>query len=100
MSSTEQQYGTDNQQKQYEQSFRGLDIKDLAKEVQDLKTELKVQQATQAGESATMAATQAGQASTVAAAQAGTWVTLGVGGAALAIGMFLAAAVINAARSR
>ena len=71
---------------------------DLRSEVQDLKTEMAVQQATQAGADATLAATQAGQAATSAAAHAGTWSTFVTGGVALSIGMFLALALVGAAR--
>jgi hypothetical protein len=45
--------------------------------VQQLKTDMAVRQATQAGEEAPQAATQAGHAATNAAAHAGTWPTFG-----------------------
>jgi hypothetical protein len=69
-------------------------------EIENLKREVAVQAATQAGQAATMAATQAGQAATTAAAQAGTAATnaaaqagtvamVVAGAVALIVGMFL-----------
>jgi hypothetical protein len=71
---------------------------DLKAEIEKLKTDMAVQQATQAGAEATQAATQAGQAATNAAAHAGTWSTFVAGGVALSVGMFLARALVIAAR--
>ena len=51
-----------------------------------------------AGAQATQAAVQAGQAATSTAAAAGTWSTFVVGGVALCVGMFLALALVGAAR--
>ena len=70
-----------------------VDVNSLPEEVQQLKTDLAVQQAVQAGAEATQAATQAGQAATNAATHAGTWSTLVAGGVALVTGMFLALAI-------
>jgi len=64
---------------------------DLKAEIEKLKTDMAVQQATQA-------ATQAGQAATNAAAHAGAWSTFVAGGVALSVGMFLALALVSAAR--
>src|SRR3954468_14961462 len=58
-------------------------------EVQSLRTDLAVQQATQAGAEATQAATQAGQAAANTAAHAGTMATMVAGGAGLIAGMML-----------
>jgi hypothetical protein len=74
-------------------------VNNLPDEVQQLKTDLAVQQAVQAGAEATQAATQAGQAATNAATHAGTWSTFIAGGVALTVGMFLALAV-TAVRSK
>jgi hypothetical protein len=63
------------------------DPSDLRSEVEDLKTAMAVQEATQAGQAATDAATHAG-----------TWSTFVVGGAALSVGMFLALAMVGASR--
>jgi hypothetical protein len=71
---------------------------DLKDEIEALKTAMAVQEATMAGAQATQAAVQAGQASTSAAAAAGTWSTFVVGGVALSVGMFLALALVGAAR--
>jgi hypothetical protein len=71
---------------------------DLKDEIQALKTAMAVQEATMAGAQSTQAATQAGQAATSAAAAAGTWSTFVVGGVALSVGMFLALALVGAAR--
>ena len=71
----------------------------LKDEVEGLKTAMAVQEATMAGAQATQAATQAGQATTSAATAAGTWSTFVVGGVALSVGMFLALALVSAARS-
>jgi hypothetical protein len=76
-----------------------VDPNNLAGEVQDLKTQLAVQQATMTGAQATQAATQAGQASTNAAAHAGTWSTFIGSGAALVVGMALGIAIV-AVRSK
>jgi hypothetical protein len=70
----------------------------LKSEIEALKTATAVQEATMAGAQATQAATQAGQAATSAAAAAGTWSTFVVGGVALSVGMFLALALVGAAR--
>jgi hypothetical protein len=70
----------------------------LKDEIEALKTAMAVQEATMAGAQATQAATQAGQAATSAAAAAGTWSTFVVGGVALSVGMFLALAIVGAAR--
>ena len=70
-----------------------VDVNRLPEDVQQLKTDLAVQQAVQAGAEATQAATQAGQAATNAAAHAGTMMTFVAGGVALTLGMFLALAV-------
>jgi hypothetical protein len=70
----------------------------LEDEIENLKTAMAVQEATMAGAQATQAATQAGQAATSAAAAAGTWSTFVVGGVALSVGMFLALALVGAAR--
>jgi hypothetical protein len=67
---------------------------DIQPELQQLKRELAVQQATHAGAEATQAATQAGQGATNAAAHAGTLSTFVVGGVALSVGMFLALALV------
>jgi hypothetical protein len=72
--------------------------KDLKAEIEQLKTAMAVQEATMAGAQSTQAATQAGQAATSAAAAAGTWSTFVVGGVALSVGMFLALALVGAAR--
>ena len=50
--------------------------KDLRQEVQDLKHQLELQTATQAGVDATQVATTAGAQATQAAAHAGTWSTM------------------------
>ena len=71
---------------------------DLQGQIQELKTAMAVQEATMAGAQSTQAAVQAGQASTSAAAAAGTWSTFVVGGVALSVGMFLALALVGAAR--
>jgi hypothetical protein len=71
---------------------------ELKDEVEDLKTAMAVQEATMAGAQATQAATQAGQAATNAAAAAGTWSTFVASGIALSVGMFLALALVGAAR--
>ena len=71
---------------------------DLKAEIDELKTAMAVQEATMAGAEATQAATQAGQAATSAATAAGTWSTFVVGGVALSVGMFLAVALVGAAR--
>lgn len=70
----------------------------LKDEIEALKTAMAVQEATMAGAQSTQAATQAGQAATSAAAAAGTWSTFVVGGVALSVGMFLALALVGAAR--
>jgi hypothetical protein len=70
----------------------------LKHEIEKLKTAMAVQEATMAGGQATQTATQAGQAATSAAAAAGTWSTFVVGGVALSVGMFLALALVGAAR--
>ncbi|MDX6542077.1 MAG: hypothetical protein QOI71_3687 [Gaiellales bacterium] len=70
----------------------------LKEEIEQLKTAMAVQEATMAGAQSTQAATQAGQAATSAAAAAGTWSTFVVGGVALSVGMFLAVALVGAAR--
>jgi hypothetical protein len=59
-----------------------VDSTNLAEEVQDLKTQLAVQEATMAGQAATSAATHAG-----------TWSTFLASGVALVAGMALAIAV-------
>ena len=59
-----------------------VDQTNLADEVQDLKTQLAVQEATMAGQAATSAATHAG-----------TWSTFLASGVALVAGMGLALAV-------
>jgi hypothetical protein len=76
----------------------GTSERDVKDEVEKLKTAMAVQEATMAGAQATQAAVQAGQASTSAAAAAGTWSTFVVGGVALSVGMFLALALVGAAR--
>jgi hypothetical protein len=64
---------------------------DLKAEIEKLKTDMAVQQPTQA-------ATQAGQAATNAAAHAGAWSTFVAGGVALSVGIVLALALVSAAR--
>lgn len=56
-------------------------------DIQDLRKDMEVQAATQAGETATEAATHAG-----------TWSAMIAGGAGLVVGMFLAMALISTAR--
>ena len=68
--------------------------KDLRQEVQDLKQQLEVQTATQAGVDATQVATTAGAQATQAAAHAGTWSTMIAGSAGLVVGMFLALTLV------
>jgi hypothetical protein len=60
----------------------------VAEQMQTLRKDLEVQVATQAGANATQAATHAG-----------TWSAMLAGAAGLIVGMFLALAVITAARS-
>jgi hypothetical protein len=64
-----------------------VDPTNLAGEVQDLKTQLAVQEATMAGQAATDAATHAG-----------TWSTFLTGGIALVAGMALALALTSVRR--
>lgn len=82
---------------------------DLREEVQNLRKDLEVQAATQAGAQATQAATmagaeatqtaiQAGNAATTAAAQAGTWSTMAAGWVGMVVGMFLGLAIANTRR--
>jgi phosphotransferase system glucose/maltose/N-acetylglucosamine-specific IIC component len=68
--------------------------KDVRQEVQELKHQLELQTATQAGIDATQTATTAGAQTTQAAAQAGTWSTMLAGSAGLVVGMFLALALV------
>jgi hypothetical protein len=79
-------------------SSNDTSTQNLKDEIEKLKTAMAVQEASMAGAQATQAATQAGQASTAAAAAAGTWSTFVVGGVALSVGMFLAVALVGAAR--
>lgn len=61
---------------------------DAAQEIQELRKQLEVQAATQAGANATQAATHAG-----------TWTTMVAGSAGLVVGMFLALAFAATTRS-
>jgi hypothetical protein len=79
-------------------STNDTSTQNLKDEIEKLKTAMAVQEATMTGAQATQAATQAGQAATSAAAAAGTWSTFVVGGVALSVGMFLAVALVGAAR--
>jgi len=76
----------------------------LRQDIEDLKRQHEVTEATQAGVQATQAATQAGaeatqaavqagQATTFAASQAGLTATVAAGAAALVIGIFLGIAI-------
>ena len=82
---------------------------DLQQEVQDLRKDLEVQAATQAGAQATQAASmagaeatqtamQAGNAATTAAGQAGLWSTMASGWVGMVVGMFLGLAIANTRR--
>ena len=82
---------------------------DLQQEVQDLRKDLEVQTAAQAGAHATQAASmagaeatqtamQAGNAATTAAAQAGLWSTMASGWVGMVVGMFLGLAIANTRR--
>jgi hypothetical protein len=84
---------------------------DLRMEIEELKREVAVQGATQAGAQSTQAATQAGQASTTAASQAGlaatntaaqmgTMSTMAAGFVALVVGIFLGLAMRNSEHRR
>lgn len=73
---------------------------DLRQEVQDLKHQLELQTATQAGVDATQVATTAGAQATQAAAHAGTWSTMLAGSAGLVVGMFLALTLVAVRPSR
>ena len=68
--------------------------KDLRQEVQEIKHQLELQTATQAGVDATQVATTAGAQATQAAAHAGTWSTMIAGSAGLVVGMFLAITLV------
>jgi len=61
---------------------------DVRQEIQDLRKEMEIQAATQAGAHATQAATHAG-----------TWSTMVAGSAGLLVGMFLALAFAATTRS-
>jgi hypothetical protein len=69
---------------------------DVQQEVQDLRHDLDVQAATQAGAQATQAATQAGQAATQAAAVSGVAAAVGSGFVAFVVGIFLGMAIVKA----
>ena len=69
---------------------------DVQQDVQDLRHDLDVQAATQAGAQATQAATQAGAQATQAAAQAGMAAAVAAGFVALIVGIFLGMAIANA----
>lgn len=66
-----------------------VDFENLGAEVMNLKNELEVQRAINAGTQATQAAVEAGQASTNMAAHAGQAATMAAGGAALVAGMII-----------
>lgn len=66
---------------------------DVQQNVQDLRHDLDVQAATQAGAQATQAATQAGQAATTAAAQAGQAAAIAAGFVGLIVGTLLGIAI-------
>lgn len=66
------------------------DPTDLHEELLELRKDMEVQAATQAGAQATQAATLAGAQATQAAAHAGTWSTMLAGSAGLVVGIFLA----------
>lgn len=72
---------------------------DIQQEIRELRKEMEVQAATQAGVNATQAATQAGASATQAAAHAGTWSTMIAGSAGLVVGLFLAIAFRATARA-
>src|SRR6185312_5064865 len=69
------------------------DDKDTRQEIETMKIDLAVQQATQAGAQATQAATQAGQATTQAAAHAGVMMTMAAGWVGFIVGIFLGLAM-------
>ena len=69
---------------------------DVQQDVQDLRHDLDVQAATQAGAQATQAATQAGAQATQAAAQAGMAAAVAAGFVALIVGIFLGMAIAKA----
>jgi len=72
---------------------------DIRQEIQEVKHQIELQAATQAGVNATQAATTAGAQSTQAAAHAGTWSTMLAGAGGLVVGLFLAIAFSAASRS-
>jgi hypothetical protein len=69
---------------------------DVQQDVQDLRHDLDVQAATQAGAQSTQAATQAGQAATQAAAVSGVAAAVGSGFVAFVVGIFLGMAIVKA----
>jgi hypothetical protein len=71
------------------------EFQDLRNEVETLKRDLAVQQATQAGAEATQSAAQAGQMATVTASQAGMSAAMISGFVALVVGLFLGMTVVN-----
>jgi hypothetical protein len=75
---------------------RMTESNDVQQEVQDLRHDLDVQAATQAGAQATQAATQAGQAATQAAAVSGVAAAVGSGFVAFVVGIFLGMAIVKA----
>ena len=68
---------------------------DVQQDVQDLRHDLDVQAATQAGAQSTQAATQAGAQATQAAAQAGLAAAVGSGFVAFIVGIFLGMAIVK-----
>lgn len=72
---------------------------ELAKELEELKTQVAVQGATAAGAQATQAATQAGAAATQAAGMAGLASAVGAGAAGFIVGLFMGMAIAKARRS-
>ncbi len=69
---------------------------DVQQDVQDLRHDLDVQAATQAGAQSTQAATQAGAQATQAATQAGQAAAVASGFVALIVGIFLGMAIVKA----
>jgi hypothetical protein len=75
---------------------RVTESNDVQQDVQDLRHDLDVQAATQAGAQSTQAATQAGQAATQAAAVSGVAAAVGSGFVAFVVGIFLGIAIVKA----
>ena len=69
---------------------------DVQQQVQDVRHDLDVQAATQAGAQATQAATQAGAQATQAAAMSGLAAAVASGFIALIVGIFLGMAIVKA----